>query len=201
MANKLAKIIALVFHPVLIPTLSFFLLLNSGFYFSFLSWEAKRIILLIVLFSTAIMPLLAMSVLALHPKFSLSFEKGSQRALPLFLSSIFYYMGYLLMNRLNAYPILKVIMIASVLVVLGLLVISLKWKISGHMAALGALTGSLLALSFRTGIYPMWIIIAVILATGLTGSAQLILKKNKLWHLEAGYALGFSLLYLVIWYI
>src|SRR5690554_3064102 len=180
MAHKLARIIAIIFHPVLIPTLSFFLLLNSGFYFTFLSWEAKRIILLVVLFSTAIMPLLVMSVLALHPKFKLSFETGIQRALPLFISSVFFYMGYLLMNRLNAYPVMKVIMIASVLVTLGLLLLSLRWKISSHMAAWGALTGLLLALSYRTGVYPMWILIGVILATGITGTARLILQRNKL---------------------
>lgn len=201
MAQRLAKIVAIVFHPVFIPTLGFFLLFNSGFYFSFINWEAKRIILLVVLFSTAIMPLLTMSVLALNPRFKLSFETGTRRALPLFISSVFYYMGYMLMNRLNAYPILKVLMIASVLVILGLMLLSLKWNISGHMAALGSLTGTLLALSYRTGIYPMWAIVIVILITGLTATAQLILNRNKLWHLEAGFALGFVLMYLVIYLI
>ncbi len=201
MARRFAKIVSFVFHPVLIPTMGFFLLFNSGFYFSFVSWEAKRLVLLIVLFSTAIMPLLAMSVLAINPKFRLSFETGSQRALPLFLSSVFYYMGYMLLSRLNAFPILKVSMIASVLVVLALLIASLKWKISSHMAALGGLTGVLMALSFRTGTYPAWAIVTVILVSGLTGTAQLILEKNKLWHLEAGYALGFTFLYLVVFFI
>lgn len=201
MVHKLAQIISVVLHPVLIPTLGFFLLLNSGFYFSFLNWEAKRIILLVVLLSTAIMPLLAMSMLAINPEFKLSFETVSQRALPLLFSSVFYYMGYMLLNRLNAYPVLKIVMIASVLVILGLLLISLKWQISSHMAALGGLTGVLMALSFRTGVYPIGAIVAVILASGLSGTAQLILEKNKLWHLEAGYALGFTFLYLTIYFV
>ncbi len=201
MVHKLAQIISVVLHPVTVPTLGFILLFNSGFYFSFLNWEAKRIILLVVLFSTAILPLLAMSMLAINPKFKLSFETGSQRALPLLFSSIFYYVGYMLLNRLNAYPVLKVLMIAAVLVILGLLLISLKWKISSHMAAIGGLTGGILALSFRTGIYPVGAIITVIIASGLSGTAQLILRKNKLWHLEAGYALGFSFLYLIIYFI
>ncbi|MFW6289762.1 MAG: hypothetical protein ACOC0R_02240 [Mariniphaga sp.] len=201
MARRFAQIVSFIFHPVLIPTLGVFLLFNSGFYFSFINWEAKRLVLLVVLFSTAIMPLLAMSVLAINPKFRLSFETGSQRALPLLFSSVFYYIGYMLLNRLNAFPVLKILMLASVLVILVLLVASLKWKISGHMAALGGLTGALIALSFRTGTYPVWAIIAVILVTGLTGTAQLILDRNKLWHLEAGYALGFTLLYLVVYFI
>ncbi len=201
MTHKLAKIVSIILHPLLLPTLGFLILLNSGFYFSFVNWEAKQFILLVVLFSTAIMPLLAMSVLALNPKFKLTFETGTQRALPLLISSVFYYMGYLLLNRMNAYPILKVLMIASVLVTLGLMLISLKWRISCHMAAIGGLTGVLLALSFRTGIYPEWAIISVIVASGLLGTALLFLGKNKLWQLEAGYALGFSFLYLTIHFI
>ena len=201
MVRKFAQIITLILHPVLLPTLGFFLLLNSGFYFSFVNWEAKRLLLLVVLFSTAILPLLSMSILAINPRFKLSFETGSQRALPLLFSSVFYYMGYLLLNRLNAFPILKIVMIASVMVILGLLLASLKWKISSHMAALGGLTGVMLALSFRTGVYPLWGIITVIIASGLTGTARLYLEKNKLWHLEAGYALGFTFLYLTIYFI
>ncbi len=201
MIHKLAQIISVVLHPLLIPTFGFLLLFNSGFYFSFLAWEAKQIILLVVFFSTSIMPLLSMSMLTLNPGFKLSFETGSKRALPLLFSSVFYYMGFMLLNRLNAYPVLKVLMIASVLLILGLLLISLKWKISSHMASLGGLTGVLLALSLRTGIYPIEAILAVVIASGLSGTAQLILGKNKLWHLEAGYALGFMFLYLIVYFV
>lgn len=69
------------------------------------------------------------------------------------------------------------------------------------MAALGGLTGTLLALSFRTGTNPVWAIAAVIIASGLAATARLVLGKNKLWHLEAGYALGFTTLYLVIYFV
>lgn len=201
MVSKLAKIVAVVFHPVLLPTLGFLLLLNSGFYFSYISWEAKRLIIIVVLFSTAILPLMAMSVLALSPKIRFTFDKGGQRALPLLLSSLSYYSGYLILARLNAIPLLKVLMIAGVVVLLGLLVLSLWWRVSSHMAALGSLTGILLALSFRTGTYPFWSIIAVILASGITATSLLIINNNKLWHLEAGFALGFTVFYLVIYFI
>lgn len=201
MASKLANIVTVILHPVLLPTLGFLLLLNSGFYFSYINWEAKRLILIVVFFSTAILPLMMMSVLSLNPKFRLTFEKGAQRALPLLISSVSYYLGYMLLSRLNAIPLLKVLMIAAVMVLLGLLLLSFWWKISSHMAALGSLTGILLALSFRTGTYPIWSIIAVILVSGITASSLLLLNRNKLWHLETGYALGFSIFYLVIYFI
>jgi hypothetical protein len=48
---------------------------------------------------------------------------------------------------------------------------------------------------------PVWAIVTVIVASGLLATARLILEKNKLWHLEAGYALGFTILYLVIYFV
>ncbi|SHF47300.1 hypothetical protein SAMN05444274_105353 [Mariniphaga anaerophila] len=201
MAKKIAQIISVIFHPVFIPTLGFLLFFNSNFYFSFITWEAKRFVLLVVLFSTGILPLLMMALLALNPKFKLSFETGSQRALPLIISSVSYYAGYFLLNRINAYPVFKLLLVASVLIIVLLLILSLKWKISGHMAAIGGLTGALLALSFRTGINPVWAIVTVIVVSGLVATSRLILEKNRLWHLEAGYALGFVTLYLVVYFV
>ncbi|WP_372948050.1 hypothetical protein [Mariniphaga sp.] len=201
MAKKFAQIISLIFHPVLIPTLGFLLFFNSDFYFSFITWEAKRFVLMVVLFSTGILPLLAMAIFAINPKFELSFETGSQRALPLLISSVSYSLGYFLLNKVNAYPVFKIFIIASVLVIVVLLVLSLKWKISSHMAAMGGLTGALLALSFRTGTNPVWAIVLVVVLSGLLATARLRLEKNKLWHLEAGYAVGFVTLYLIIYFV
>lgn len=201
MAKKFAQIISIIFHPVFIPTLGFLLFFNSGFYFSFITWEAKRFVLMIVLFSTGILPLLAMALLSINPKFEFSFETGSQRVLPLLISSVSYYLGYILLNRINAYPVFKIFLIASVLVIVVLLVLSLKWKISSHMAGMGGLTGALLALSFRTGTNPVWAIVMVIVLSGMVATARLKLEKNKLWHLEAGYALGFVTLYLIIYFV
>ncbi|HKI88598.1 MAG TPA: hypothetical protein VKA38_06175, partial [Draconibacterium sp.] len=130
MSEKIAKIISIIFHPVLVPTLGIFLILNSGFYFSMLSWEAKRFILLVVLFSTGIMPMLTVAVLALNPKFDINMLKSRDRIIPLLFSSAFYYLGYMLLNKVKAFPVFKVFMIASVLVIIVLLLVSFKWKIS-----------------------------------------------------------------------
>jgi hypothetical protein len=201
MVKTIARFISILLHPVLIPTLGYFLFFSSGFYFSYIPWEVKRLVLMIVLFSTAILPLLAMALASVNPKIELSFETGIQRALPLLFASVSYYIGYLLLHKIKAFPILQVFMLASVLVIVILLLLSLRWKISSHMAAVGGLTGALLALSFRTGTNPVWSIVLVIIASGLAGWSRLSLDKNKLWHIEAGYTAGFVVLYLIIYFL
>jgi membrane-associated phospholipid phosphatase len=201
MLQKISKVISILFHPVLLPSLGLLLLLNSGFYFSAISWEAKRFILLVVLFTTGILPMLSVAILALNPKFDLAMNNKRDRLLPLLFSSVFYYLGYVFLNRMHAIPIFKIFMLASILVIISLLLISIVWKISHHMAAIGGLTATFFALSFRSGLNPVWSILILVLVSGLIGSSRLALNKHNLWQLVAGYSLGFIILYLIVYFI
>lgn len=200
MHDKIARFISMLFHPVLLPTLGILLLMNSGFYFSMLTPEVKRFILLVTLFSTCVLPLLAVAVMALNPRFDVSMPKSKDRVLPLLASSIFYYLGFLLLSKVRAVPELRIFVLASVLVIIALLVVSLKWKISNHMAAIGGLSGTLFALSFRSGMNPVYSILIVVLVAGVIGSARLRLGKHDIWQIMAGYMLGFLMLYCAIYF-
>lgn len=200
MSEKIAKVLSIIFHPVLLPTLGLLLLLNSGFYFTMLSWEAKRFVLLVVFFSTCILPLLSVAIMALNPRFNIMMPDSRDRIMPLLSSSVFYYLGFILLNKARAFPEFKLFLLASVLVITVLLIVSFKWKISNHMAAIGGLAGTLFALSFRSGINPVYSIMIVVLISGLVGTARLILQKHTITQLIAGYGLGFSVLYFVIYF-
>ena len=201
MSEKVARIISIIFHPVLIPTIGMFLLLHSGFYFELLLWEAKRFVLLVVFFTTCILPLLSVAILSLNPRFNVNMPNSRDRLVPLLSTSVFYYLGFILLRKVQAVPEFKLFMLASVLVIIALLVVSLKWKISNHMAAIGGLSGTLFALSFRNGVNPVYSVLIVVLLSGLIGTARLILGKHDLKQLIAGYGLGFIVLYLVLYFV
>ncbi len=200
MLEKAAKITSVIFHPVLIPTLGFILLFNSGFYFSFLPWEAKRFVLLVLFFTTGILPMLSVAILALNRKYDVAMKNSSDRVLPLLLSSVFYYLGYLLLSKIKAYPVFNIFMLAAVLVIVVLMVVSLKWKISTHMAAIGSITAAFFSLSFRTGINPVWAILLMVLLSGIVGTARIIAAKHSIWEIFTGYITGFLIIYLVIYF-
>jgi len=201
MSVKLAKFVSTVFHPVLLPTLGFLLLFTSGFYDSLLTIDAKRFILLVIFFSTATLPLLAVAILAINSKFDMLMPNSRDRIIPLLFASVFYYIGFILLGKINFIPMFKLYMIASVLLIIALLLISFKWNISIHMAATGALTATFFALSFRAGVNPMNAIIIVVIVSGLVGTARLVLNKNNLLQVAAGYILGFIILYPVIYFL
>ncbi len=201
MPEKFAKIISTIFHPILIPTLGFLLMFYSGIYETILTNEAKRFILLVIFFSTATLPMLSIAVLAFNPKFDFLMPNSQDCILPLLFTSVFYYIGFVLLGRIHFLPVFKLFMIASVLVIITLLLVSFKWKISIHMAAIGAVTATFFALSFRWGVNPMSAIVVLVIAAGLVGTARLLLNKNSLLQLAAGYMLGFSILYPVIYFL
>lgn len=201
MPEKIARIISTIFHPLLLPTAGILLLLNSGFYFDLLVWDAKRFILLVVFFTTCILPLLLVAVLSLNPRFNLLATNSRDRFITLFSTSVFYYLGFILLQKVQVVPEFKLIMLASVLVITLLLLISIKWSISKHMASIGGLSGTLFALAFRNGVNPVYPVLIVVLVSGLLGTAQLILGKHNLKQLIAGYGLGFIVLYLVMYFV
>ncbi len=112
--NKTARAIAYLFHPTIIPTLGFLLLFHSDFYFSMLGWQAKRLVLLIIFFTTCILPLLSIALLSINPKFKLSPDSENFRALSLIFTAFSYYLGYLLLLRIEALPVFKLLQLASI---------------------------------------------------------------------------------------
>lgn len=196
-AQTFSRIISVVFHPLLIPTWGFLLLSSPGFYFSVLPWSMKRYLLLVVVGSTCLLPAIGLGLLSLNPKRAQE-VRNTDRILPLLFSGIFYYLGYMLLEKVPVFPVFNLFIIAAILVQMALIVTSLKWNLSIHAAAIGALIGGIMAISFRLQENPVLILSFLILSAGMIGSARLILKKHTPAEIYAGFLIGFVILNLVI---
>jgi len=200
MLKKFARVVSILFHPLIVPVAGFLALFFSGFYFSLFSWELKWYILKAILFTTCILPLLTLAILALKPGFDIKMEKASDRVLPLLFTSVYYFLGFYLFRRITIFPSIKIFMAASALVLIALMLISLKWKISCHTASIGAMMGTAFGMSFRFGMNPVSVITAMVLAAGLVGTSRMILGQHNLKQTLSGFALGFTVLYLAIYF-
>jgi len=196
--QPLSRLTSILFHPLLIPTWGFLLLSNSGFYFALLPWSVKKFLLLVVFLFTCLLPALSIGLLSLSSKFDIKMEKSTDRILPLLISSVFYYLGYQILEQMPLFPIYNLFLIASVLVQIALVVVSLRWKISAHSAAIGGLIGGFIGLSFRLQENPLFILTFLILMSGMVGTSRLILLKHTNSEVYAGFTLGFVILNLVV---
>lgn len=196
-AHSFSRIISVLFHPLLIPTWGFLLLSSSGFYFSLLPWSMKRYLLMVVVGSTCLLPAIGLGILSLNPKPERE-VRSSDRILPLLFSGIFYYLGYMLLEKVPVFPVFNLFIIAAILVQMALIVTSLRWNLSIHAAAIGALIGGIMGISFRLQENPVLILSFLILVAGMIGTARLILQKHTPGEIYAGFLIGFLILNLVI---
>jgi len=73
-----SKILSFLFHPMLMPTLGIFFILNSGNHHAFLPFEIKRLVYIIVFTSTCLLPV-SLLPLFLQIKLIKSFEMETAR--------------------------------------------------------------------------------------------------------------------------
>jgi len=116
-------------------------------------------------------------------------------------TSICYYFGFYFISIIPLAGFFKTIFLAGALVLIVLSIISLQWNISSHMAGVGAIAGSSIAVMLRLGVFNLVFLSAVLIAGGLTGFSMLALTKNNPAQVLAGYILGFGILFLVLSYI
>ena len=196
----MAKLISYIFHPLLMPTFGFLILFNSGTYLSFLDTDVKKMIFLLVVLSTLIIPLL-LTLLLYYQKmvFTVSMPERRERIVPLGIVLFFYVFCFVLLQKTPIPPIFHAFCLASIIAVLLSLVITLNWKISLHLVGLGGLTGLICFLIITMRIDLEFYLIMTILAAGLAGTSRLLMEAHVPSQVYYGFILGLVIVPAVMW--
>ncbi len=199
MEKVLSKTITYIFHPLLMPTLGILIIFDSIEYMVYVPFEMKRAIFLIVFISTCLLPLSFIPFFYFQ-KIIKDFEMSSskERFIPLFLSAIFYYIGYYLISKFTIPSVLVSFMFSTVIIVFVILIINLKIKISIHMSGIGGIIGLIMAILIKTGDLNFYIFIVSILLAGFIGYSRLWLKAHSQWQVYTGFVIGFACVFLTI---
>jgi hypothetical protein len=202
MEKRLAQIISIIFHPLLIPTYLFLILLNLPVYFAMIiPLNAKWMILGLIFLNTCILP--SVFVFLIYKRgvvSSVYLETREERTFPYMVTVIFFYLAYYLLRRMQVSPILYYILAGMTLLMILSFVINLFWKISTHMTAAGAFLGTILGVSYFLEMYMLYLILALVILNGMVGFARLKEKAHSPAQVYAGFLLGsiiMSLLFLI----
>ena len=197
MPKTIAKIISILFNPLLIPTYGILILFTTDSYFSMLPFEAKKVVFIIVFISTCLLPL-AFIPLFLYQNLIHNFEMKStrERIIPFAVIAFLYLLGYFLLLQMKVPDTIANIILGGAFTIFITLLITLRWKISAHMAGIGALFGLLLTLSFTLKSDLTLFIALALLASGLVGTSRMVLKYHAPAQIYSGFALGMGVLIL-----
>ena len=187
-----ARLFSSLLHPLVIPTLGVFILFSLNTYVNFsIPKSGQRIILLIVLFNTAIAPLLSVVVLKkLKVIGDIFLQDKGERIAPLFIAGVFYFFTFYVLRQVQLPFIIYYFMISATILVFAGLLITLHWKISLHMIAMGGFTGFLISTSIMLKTDITLIIMSAIILSGIMGYSRLVLNAHKPSEVYVGYSLG-----------
>lgn len=196
MEEKLARIFSVMFQPLLIPSITLFLLFNLNNYIALIiPGSARQMILGMVFIITFVFPVLMMFILYKRRVIqSFKMTTREERIIPLFITGVFYFMAYHIIKQLQIDEIYQRIFLGSAFLVLIALVISLIWKISLHMIGLGGMLGAFVGLSQLIQTDLVVIIMIISLVCGLTGFARLKLNAHSPLQVYVGFITGFGVM-------
>lgn len=204
MTTKIAKIFAqvvsILFHPFAITTYGASLIYFSLPGYEFYTQRLTNIFLGIVVVSTFILPATFVLLMAATKNIGRNLMHHRDRMLPFIFSAFSIYLGAQLIGKLPLPGIFRLFMLASCLLLIILFVITTKWKISGHMAAIGGITALLISVTLRFGTNFLPFIIASIAVSGLLGTSRIYLNKHLPSQVYAGFFTGFTVIFATVYY-
>jgi len=195
MQKIIAKTISGIFNPLLIPTYGLIILFNSETFYSLLPYEAKKIIFLSVFLSTCLIPL-AFIPLFYFQRVIHNFEMKTtkERYLPFAVIGILYFIAYMMLGRMGVPDIINNLILAAAFIIVVILAVSIRWKISAHMAGIGGLLGALIIFTFSLKVDFLPYIILTIFIAGILGSSRIILKLHNPEQIYTGFGTGLAVL-------
>ena len=193
-----ARLLSSIFNPFYLPLVGLIVLFMFS-YLSLLPFFFKLQVLLIVYLCTVLLPTLLIRLYRHYQGWTL-YEMGikERRMVPYIISIMSYFLCYYLMNMLHIPHFMSSILVAALAIQVVCAIINLFWKISTHTAAIGGVTGALLAFSAMFVFNPVWWLCLLIIIAGLLGTSRMILRQHTLPQVVSGFLLGIVLAYISV---
>lgn len=186
-----ARTLSYALHPLLMPVYILFFLFNANSLFSYTPEAVKTYCYLVTLFTLLVMPL---ACLPLFRYFRLvksyDLDDNRERVYPILMAVIFAFVGFWLLGRVAYTDIVRQLFLVLIILLSVFSVITLRWKMSMHMTAVGGVCGFLLILGMKYAGDVRFFFILMLLLSGLLASSRLYLEKHTPWQVYIGFLFG-----------
>ncbi|MBQ8761238.1 MAG: hypothetical protein IJZ06_07450 [Bacteroidales bacterium] len=188
--NKLAQFISTIFHPVLLPTWMFLVIIASDLYK--ILFINVGLCFAIVFVTTFVFPIISMLILKKFKVIkSLTMEKREERFIPLFIMVVFLYATTRFFKGISMLSLYNFYLICNMLLCVVVFWVNLFWKISFHGIGWGAFSATLLIMTTISADVYLPFFITSLFISGIVGSARLYLKSHNESQIYVGFIVGF----------
>jgi hypothetical protein len=199
---SLARIISIIFHPLLMPVYGLVIIFSAPTLFGYLPFQIKKLLFMIICVNNVLLPLSLLPFLY-HRQIitSWSITERKERYIPLILTAVLYCTTSYIIFKFPIPIFLKSFIFATAFLSIVVTAINFIWKISLHAVGAGALIALVLLLSLKMLTPLQWYLIPVIISAGLILSSRLKLNFHSPQQVWLGLLSGFAGLALFMIYI
>lgn len=195
MPRKLSLLFSFLFHPLILPLAGIIVLLYSGTHISSTPPQYKKIIILLFVSGTLLLPLLTIPFFLFKKLISnIYMDERNDRLIPYSFAVIFYIFTYILLRRTPVCHYLHAYMLGCLMSVSVLFILNFKWKISAHTIGLGGITALVAVTSVYMKINMMPLLLICIAASGITATSRLLLSAHSPAEIYSGFIIGFLIM-------
>ena len=146
----------MVFTPFFLPLLGIIILFLLS-YLKLYDMKFKLSVIFLVWLFTVILPtLLIRAYRRYHGWTLIQLGARERRMVPYVISILCYFCCLYIMSLLHITYFITSVIVAALIVQIICAIINVWWKISTHTAAIGGVTGALIAFSFLANFNPIW---------------------------------------------
>lgn len=172
--RKVATILSVIFHPIMIPLYGLLIIYSSATLLSFIPVQLKKMIFVLVVANNLIIPLALASILYARGVITtFNARDRNERVILLTFSLLMYALTAYLMLRLQVPGLFRAYFISIAVVTLITLIITTVYRISLHAAGIGGLLVLVIFMILHYNISMVWQLISVIIAGGAVMSSRI----------------------------
>lgn len=193
-----SRALSVVFTPFYLPLVGMMALFIFS-YLSLLSWSYKFSVLFMVYIFTILVPTMLIHLYRKYQGWSvLRLLSREGRMVPYIISIMSYFTCFYLMKRLHFPHFMSSIVVSALFIQIICAIVNVWFKVSTHTAAIGGITGGLLAFAEIFVFNPLWWLCILLLLAGLVGTGRMILRQHSLHQVVYGYLIGTIVSFLVV---
>ena len=193
LADAVAKIISVVFHPLLMPLYGLLIIFSTPTIFAYLPFAQKKVMILIVAINNILLPLSLLPYFKWRKVISTwTIDERKERIIPMALTSVLYFLTFYIVIRYSIPLFIKSVILSTALISFAVTLINFRWKVSIHSVGAGALTSLIFVLAFKMHASLTLLIILAVLVSGLILSSRLWLNSHNPKEVWLGYLVGIA---------
>ena len=187
----LAFAVSILFHPLLLPLYVLFITFNTGTVFTYIPAYTQNMSYLLTLLGVTLIPLLCLPLLkwlGLIEGYRL--VQKQDRVFPVLVTIVGAFIVFYFSRNLPYSNIVRQFYLIMVIMLSGFMIVTIRWKISMHMTAIGGLCGFLLVwgMNYQGDVRNAFILF--LLLSGILATSRLYLKKHTPLQVYLGFLFG-----------